>query len=161
MSELTAERLREVLGYDPETGLFRWRVRTSNVKVGDVAGCMRKDGYLIISINGRLHQAHRLAWLYVNGEWPPAEIDHIDGRRDFNAIANLREATHAENMHNRRKPQANNTTGYLGVSRYCGKFRALITLDRKLKHLGYFDTPEEAHAAYLEAKRRLHPFGMI
>lgn len=161
MTDLTVERLRELLDYDPDTGLFTWRVRTSKcVTVGAIAGCLDK-GYLRIQIDRRLHLAHRLAWLYITGDWPPAQIDHINGIRDDNRIANLRAATRAENMHNRRKPHSNTTSGYLGVSRYRGKFMAQIKLDGKSKFLGLFDTPEEAHAVYLEAKRRLHPYGTI
>ena len=161
MTELTAGRLRELLDYCPDTGVFTWKIRISNVKVGDVAGCLEKDGYLRIQIDSRLHFTHRLAWFYVTGEWPPDQIDHINGIRDDNRIANLRAATRSENGQNRRKPQANNTTGYLGVTRHRGKFLAKIRLDGKRKHLGLFTTPEEAHVAYLEAKRRLHPFGNL
>ena len=162
MKELTVERLREVLDYCPDTGVFTWKIRTnSRVKVGDVAGCLDKDGYLRIQIDSRLHFTHRLAWFYVTGEWPPDQIDHINGIRDDNRIANLRAATRSENGQNRRKPQANNTTGYLGVTRHRGKFLAKIRLDGKRKHLGLFNTPEEAHAAYLKVKREIHPFGTI
>ena len=160
--ELTAERLREVLNYDAETGIFTWLARTRNrVAVGDVAGSPDRYGYLRIKIDGRIHSAHRLAWLYVHGEWPKDQLDHINGIRTDNRITNLREATNAENGHNRRKPHSNNTTGYLGVKRDRGRFQALIRLDGKQRYLGLFDTPEAAHAAYLEAKRRLHPFGNL
>ena len=104
--ELTAERLREVLAYDPDTGVFTWKARTSpfsRVNVGDVAGNLRRDGYIEICVDGRKHQSHRLAWLYVYGEWPADQIDHINGIRTDNRIANLREANNAENHHNLRK----------------------------------------------------------
>ena len=116
MSDLTAERLREVLDYGPDTGVFTWKIRTnSRVKVGDVAGALRPDGYIQISIDGRLHRAHRLAWLYVTGESPPDQIDHINGVRDDNRIANLRLATSAENKQNLRRAKSRNKTGFLGV----------------------------------------------
>lgn len=161
MKELTAERLREVLDYDPDTGVFTRKVRTGNVKIGDVAGSFNGKGYIRIGIDGRLHRAHRLAWLYVTGEWPKDQIDHINGDRGDNRLANLREVNNAENQHNLRKARADNTTGFLGVSPRYGKFRAYIMVDGKNKHLGCFPTPEAAHAAYLEAKRGLHPFGTL
>lgn len=162
MTDLTVERLRELLDYDPDTGLFTWRVRTRNsVKFGDVAGCFSSTGYWQIQIDGRKHRAHRLAWLYVTGEWPTSDLDHINGIRDDNRIANLRAATRSENGQNQREPQSHNKVGYLGVHSHQGKFRAIIILDGKKKHIGCFPTPEAAHAAYLEAKRRLHPFGTI
>lgn len=162
MKELTAERLRELLDYDPDTGVFTRKVRTANnVQVGDVAGALRHNGYIQISIDGRLHLAHRLAWLYVTGESPPSEIDHINGVKNDNRIANLRLATSAENKHNQRKPHADNTTGFLGVTHRRGKFMAQIMVDGKKKFIGDFKNPEEAHAAYLKAKRQFHPFGTI
>ena len=161
MSELTAERVRELLHYDPETGVFLWRVRYQRVKIGDVAGCLHPDGYIRITISRRRFYSHRLAWLHVYGEWPTAEVDHINGSRSDNRLANLRAASHSENQHNRRKKQANNRSGFLGVWPYRGKFRASIKFDGKPLHLGTFPTPEEAHAAYVAAKRRLHPFGNL
>lgn len=86
---LTVERLRELLDYDPETGVFRWKEPRRKCRVGEVAGSLRKDGYVKIQVDGRFYQAHRLAWLCVYGVWPSA-IDHIDGNRANNAIANLR-----------------------------------------------------------------------
>ena len=164
MKDITAERLREVLDYDPATGVFTWKARTSpfsRVNVGDVAGGLKTKGYIRIKLDGRELLAHRLAWLYVNGEWPADQIDHISGIRTDNRIVNLRLATNAENQHNQRKPQADNTTGFLGVSPEYGKFKARIVVDGKNKHLGMFHTPEEAHAAYVDAKRKLHKFGTL
>ena len=154
---LTAERLRGIMDYDPEIGVFTRKVRTANcVRVGDVAGSFTSKGYIRIKIDGRLYFAHRLAWLYVHGEWPVDQVDHINGIKNDNRIVNLREGNNAENQHNQRKPQANNKTGLLGVAPSYGKFVAQITVDRKYRHLGTFPTPEEAHAAYLAAKRQLH-----
>ena len=162
MSDLTAERLREVLDYCPDTGVFTWKIRSNRrVKVGDVAGALRHNGYIQIGIDGCLHRAHRLAWLYVTGESPPSEIDHINCVKNDNRIANLRLATSAENKQNQSKAQKRNKAGFLGVSPHEGKFQAQIKVDGKKMHIGRFNTPEEAHAAYLEAKRRLHPFGTI
>lgn len=162
MKELTADRLREILAYDPETGVFTWKVRTANcVRVGDVAGSFDDKGYIKIKIDGRMHKAHRLAWLYVHGVWPKSGIDHVNSVRDDNRSANLREATQAENMQNERVSRSNNKTGFLGVAPSYGKFQAQIWVGGKKMHIGTFDTPEEAHAAYLAAKREFHPFGTI
>lgn len=157
---LTAERLREVLDYDPESGVFTWKVRTSNrVNVGDVAGAMLKTGYLSISIDGKLHRAHRLAWLHVHGAWPAADIDHVNGVRTDNRFANLRSATPSLNQQNLRSARGATASGLLGVYRTDKKhrpWRSSINVDGKDRHLGNFTSPEEAHAAYLAAKRRLH-----
>lgn len=159
---LTAERLREVLDYDPATGLFTRKVRTArNVQVGDVAGSLNGKGYICIRVDGRSHKAHRLAWLYVHGVWPQSGIDHINGIKDDNHIINLREATHSDNQQNLRKPHADNKIGLLGVSRSQGKFKAQIKVYGKVRTIGRFHTPEAAHAAYLKAKRQLHPFGTL
>jgi hypothetical protein len=162
--ELTAERLREVLSYDPDTGVFTRKVRTAqSVRVGDVAGTRHICGYWQINVFGALYLAHRLAWLYTNGEWPAAEIDHINGNRLDNRICNLRAATRHENGSNLRKPKSTNTSGYLGVtwSKQRRKWAAQITVNRKGRVIGFFEDPAEAGAAYLQAKRELHGFCTI
>ena len=158
-STLTAERLREVLHYDPETGIFTRLVRTAQrVQVGDTAGCKGLRGCLLIMVDRRLYQAHRLAWLYVHGVWPANHIDHIDGNPANNRIENLRDVSHSVNMQNMRKAKSTNkSTGVMGVYRIGKRFQAKIVVDRKVRHLGMFDTPELAHAAYLAEKRLHHP----
>lgn len=156
--DLTAESLREQLSYDPDTGLFCWRVRRRGIRRGrDVAGARKGLGYWHIRINYQLHMAHRLAWLYVNGEWPVGPLDHINGNPGDNRIANLRIATGAENSRNISK-HARNTSGLRGVDfrKGMGRWRATIMVDRKKMHLGYFDTAAEAARAYDEAASRLH-----
>ena len=157
-STLTAERLREVLDYDPETGVFVWRIRTSNcVKVGDVAGGLRLDGYFAIGLDGRTYLAHRLAWLWVHGHWPQYGIDHIDGDVENNRITNLRDVDQSTNMQNVKKACVNNkTSGLLGSHPSGKKWRAQITVGGKIHYLGTFDTQELAYAAYLGAKRLFH-----
>ncbi len=114
--ELTAEELRELLNYDQETGIFTRKVSTSNrVKVGAVAGCSGGDGYLLIMVQSRLYQAHRLAWLHTHGVWPKGQIDHINRDRSDNRIANLRDVTQKQNLQNRSK-SSTNTSGHPGVS---------------------------------------------
>jgi hypothetical protein len=155
---LTAERLRDLLDYDPETGAFRWRKAPRGRKSGDIAGSVSKvHGYREIGLDERLHLAHRLAWLYVHGRWPAHHIDHRDSNPTNNAIVNLREATHAENLHNRGK-SCNNSSGFKGVSLDSSrhKWRAEIMKDRKRVFLGRFADKETAAAAYASAAGRLH-----
>lgn len=161
-TDLTPERLREVLDYDPETGLFRWKnMRHVFVKPGDVAGTLEPRGYIRIGIDGEIHKAHRLAWLYVHGVWPAHYIDHINCIKDDNRIANLRDATDHINAQNIRTPNARNISGQIGVHRTTSrgkpwKWRARITIEGKRVLIGDFNTPEEAGAAYLAAKRKHH-----
>jgi hypothetical protein len=157
---LTAERLRELLDYEPETGVFRWAVDRGpgRPRVGDAAGSAdaTKDGRIIIKIAGRKHKAHRLAWLSVTGAWPVGEIDHRDGNPANNAWANLREATRAENARNSKRP-AHNRSGFKGVRpKPNGRWEAFITKDSRWITLGRFPTAEEAHAAYVAAAHEHH-----
>ena len=158
--ELTAERLRELLDYNPHTGEFVWRVSCRGTKAGDIAGSSGSEGRRHIIIGYARFKAHRLAWLYVHGVWPKGLIDHINGIPFDNRIANLREASMSENLCNQRRAHTNNKTGILGVQwkKDRNKFRARIVIAGKEKHLGYFDTKEKAQEAYLSAKQELHPF---
>lgn len=150
---LTAERLRELLAYDPEAGKFVRLVRTStSVQIGDEAGYIRPVGYRAISVDGKVYLAHRLAWLHVYGCWPSEHIDHIDGNPDNNRIANLREASQPQNNANTKRKK-NNKSGFNGVSWYkpTRKWVAYCRVNGRSKNLGYFDTPAAAHAAYVDA----------
>ena len=154
-NELTAEKLRELLHYEPETGIFTWKIsNSSRVKVGDVAGCLNGDGYLQIRVQSRPHKAHRLAWLYVYGSWPKDQIDHINRNRPDNRIANLREVSRKQNNQNKSKP-SNNTSGHPGVywHKQNSKWRARIKQHQKNIHLGYFTDIEEAVAARKAAEK--------
>ena len=156
---LTQERLKELLSYDPETGVFVWVGPTSNkIKIGAVAGTPRLDGYQIINIDCKKYFAHRLAWLYITGAFPSDQIDHIDRNPANNRFANLRAVTGSENSHNAKKRQ-DNTSGFKGVYFYKTnkKWMARITLNNVTKYLGTFPTPEEASVAYLAAQRIYHP----
>lgn len=166
--ELTAERAREVLSYDPETGEFTWLARSGADPVtkgwntryaGSKAGATDSAGCRQIAIDGKAHLAHRLAWLMVHGRWPREQIDHINGRRNDNRLINLREASRAENAQN-IGPNRRNKVGFLGVSRNekLGKWVAFIGLNKKNRYLGSFETAEGARDAYLAAKRELHVF---
>lgn len=169
MTDLTQERLRKSLTYDPKTGIFIWRrrngsspnVRAWNTKFANKsAGTMTKprgDGlrYLQIHIKGKCHLAHRLAWLYMTGEWPRNQTDHEDGDGLNNRWKNLRDATGMQNQAN-RGVQPNNISGYKGVSfrKSSGRYLARIGVRKKIMHLGSFDTPHDAHAAYMAAARK-------
>lgn len=152
---VVAPDVRDYLEYDAETGAFTWRARRSNrVPAGSSAGSVDAGGYIIIPINGQNYKAHRLAWLYVNGEWPDGQLDHINGAKTDNRIANLRIATPAENAANRSR-RSNGRSGLKGVS-WCnrnGRWLASIRHHGRNRHLGYFDDPNEAHAAYADAAR--------
>lgn len=116
-----------------------------------------KNGYRVIRIDDALYLAHRLAWFYVTGNWPANQIDHINGVRDDNRFSNLREATNLQNAHNRKYNR--NKSGFQGVRKENSKWLAEIKINYKAVRLGLFNTPEEAHCAYLIAKRQHHPFG--
>lgn len=156
------ESIVQLLTYDPETGSIAWRVRGASRRLSKVAGNARKDGYidLDITVDGvRIRpKAHRIAWLLHYGQWPEGVIDHINGVRNDNRIANLRDVTHKVNMENRSPIAPCNKTNLLGVVTLPdGRgFRSLISTDGKEIHLGVFDTAAEAHAAYLGAKKVLH-----
>lgn len=150
---LSWERLTEVLNYEPSTGLFRWKKRTSNrVAVGGVAGSLNPDGYIEIRVDGSLYLAHRLAFFYQTKSWPSEIVDHENLNRSDNRWDNLREATHSQNHANQTIP-ANNTSGFKGVVWYkrdqC--WRAQIKVNGSMLHLGYFDDAEAASEAYNSA----------
>jgi len=126
------------------------------VKAGAVAGYVGNDGYVRIRASGTRFLAHRLAWFYVHGTWPVGEIDHINGDRSDNRIANLRDVSRLTNRQNMRRAQADNRSGLLGVSLANNRCKASIRSGGKNHHLGYFSSPEAAHAAYVAAKRQRH-----
>lgn len=147
-------RLKELLQYDPETGVFTWKRRRGAKRA--TAGCYNRLGYRLIGVDYDLHMAHRLAWLYVHGEWPPSHIDHINGDPSDNRIANLRLATQSQNGANARL-RSDNTSGYKGAYWFkpVKRWMSSICKDGKQVHLGYFDTAEQAHAAYMNAAKEM------
>lgn len=158
MSILTVDRLREVLSYNPTTGVFVWLVSTAHrITVGDIAGCLDGYGYLAIRVDGRLYKAHRLAWLYVTGEWPSGQIDHCNCVPADNRITNLREASQSQNCANTHR-RRHNKSGFKGVGwdREGQKWTARIRYKSRTFWLGRHETPEAAHAAYVEAAMRIH-----
>jgi hypothetical protein len=154
--------LKEVLNYDPLTGIFTWKVSGSGRRIGKIAGGI-DDGYNKIKVNNKLYKGHRLAWLYVYGTWPMADIDHINGQRADNRIANLRDVSRTHNCQNQYLPHKESSSGVLGVTwhKRMGRFQAGITVDGKRLHLGTFKDSGEAHNAYLKAKQQYHPLAQI
>lgn len=151
MTQLTSEQLKQVLTYDPVTGVF---IRNST---NNVAGKNRKRGYIEIEVHKKWYRAHRLAWLYVYGEWPVQDIDHADRNKENNAISNLRYLTPSQQCQNTNMSPLN-TSGYRGVhlDNNSGKWRARIRVNNVKYNLGSYDTPEEAYQAYLGAAAICH-----
>lgn len=148
-STLTVEQARKCFSYDPETGCLTKLIQIDRSKLR----------YRTVKIGGQVYPEHHIVWLLCKGRWPDRFIDHINGDPSDNRIENLREVTHGENMQNRRRAQKNNkSSGLLGASmRANGKWDARISVKGKNLYIGCFDTAEEAHQAYLSAKRVLHP----
>lgn len=147
---LTQAELKSILSYDEITGIFTWLTRTSNrIKIGATAGARHNAGYVSIGINGELYLAHRLAWLYVHGNFPEDEIDHINGDRGNTSFANLRAATHQENICNTGM-YSHNTSGYRGVTwrKDTNKWQAQVKEGSKHIALGCYETAELASEAY-------------
>ena len=150
-------RLRQLLSYDSETGVFTWKINIGKrIRAGSVAGTTHHSGYNCIIIERSHYTAHRLAWLYFYGEWPSGVIDHINGDKFDNRISNLRDVSRSVNQQNRRKAAKNSKTGMLGVSQAGSVFVANIMVDGKTVRLGRYETAELAHAAYVNAKRQHH-----
>jgi len=147
--------VRKVLSYDKDTGVLTWKERVAiRVMIGKPAGSLNNYGYIKVTLKGKQYMAHRLAWLLHTGQWPRQVIDHINGNPSDNRIINLRDISHADNLMNTTKP-TKNKSGYRGVS-WQGwnnnAWKARIGSNGKKVFLGYFKTPELAHAAYLAAK---------
>jgi len=155
--ETFRNRVLDLLNYDPETGVFTWKVSTRNRVAGSIAGYLNKHGYIRIDIDGKYYQAPSLVWLIVTGSNPIAEIDHIDNDKVNNKLSNLREASRSQNEIN-IGVKHNNKSGYLGVSWVDrkSKWLAQVTRDKVRYHVGWFDDPREAAIARDKAAIRLH-----
>lgn len=138
-------------------GLLFWRCHVSDkVRAGSLAGSLRGDGYVLVKYKQHRMLAHRAAWAITYGQWPAGNIDHINGIRDDNRIANLRVVDQRTNIQNLRSAKSNSRTGILGAFVDKKRFSSRIVVNGKCIRLGTFATAEEAGAAYIEAKRRLH-----
>lgn len=153
-SGVTAEFLRENLAYEPATGVFLWKKRGPGRTLGRGLGTKVWAGYLTMKVNGEVWLAHRLAWLYIHGEWPVGSIDHIDGNRSNNAIANLRIATAAQNA--ARRPTTRKLSPSRGVFPHGPGFVARLHHAGKRYYLGYFPTADAAKAAYEAKAKEIH-----
>ena len=153
---ITQEELKKIVNYNPETGIFTWNISKQGIKFGKVAGGIKDTGYVRIKLNGKLYPAHRLAWIYMYGEYPNI-IDHINGKRDDNRICNLRQCSTSQNQWN-QKLSKNNTSGSKNVSwiKSRNKWRVQIKVNNIPKHIGYFDDFEFATFVAEEARDKYH-----
>jgi hypothetical protein len=152
---ITSDELLQLLAYDPQTGVFTWRVTMSSRAIRGAKAGTRNGGYVQLKINKRIYQAHRLAWLYVHGEWPPEFIDHINGDPGDNRIENLRLATSSQNLANSRR-RRDNAAGVKGVcwNKRDARWRAQIRINGKKTYLGSFTEIKDAAAAYRSAAEK-------
>jgi hypothetical protein len=153
--KLRLSYLRSILNYDPSTGLFTWKESRGSVAKGSLAGSLYNNGYISIMIDGLAYGAHRLAWLYVYGQFPKEEVDHKDGVRHNNCISNLREATSRQNCIN-SKVKKTSSSGVKGVSFISGKWVARIKLGNSNIYIGRYDTIQEAQKAYENKAIEIH-----
>jgi hypothetical protein len=152
---ITQTELKALLHYDPDTGIFVRRVGNHGCIAGTTAGTTTLKGYRQICLFYKLYLAHRLAWLYVYGNFPKDQIDHINGAKSDNRICNIRESTSGENLRNQGKKGCN-TTGYKGVSVCKKRYRAKAIFEKKRYHLGLYKTPEQASKAYQAFAKKHH-----
>lgn len=165
LTDLTAAKVRRTFTYDPDEGLLRWKNdagRYGRIPAGTVAGRIHEEGYRYVMVDGKQYRASRIIWLYMTGKWPPVQVDHEDTDPGNDKWGNLRLATGSQNKANSRKYRKNGEASALpkGVQavqkRRSIRYRAIATKDGVREHLGYFDTPELAHAAYLKRSEELH-----
>ena len=153
---ITLSELKNLYDFDPGTGVFSRRISTTRAKAGSF-GSVNDQGYVVLFLNGCSVRGHRTAWFYFYGEWPKSNLDHINGNRSDNRICNLREASHQQNMKN-RKIRLDNSCGYKGVgpNKHCKTWRARITVNGRPINIGHFKSKEEARDAYIEAAKKYH-----
>lgn len=160
MKSISAEAVRNLLTYDQETGVFTWRSARGRAAAGSKAGTKHGRGYVQIRISGRNYFAHRLAWLYISGQMPSAEIDHINGVTSDNRICNLRHVSHQSNQRNMARYRSNRS-GITGVSfdRGMRKWVSSISTNEGRKVLGYFSDKDDAAQARKDAEsnNEYHP----
>ena len=155
-SLFTQKELQEILDYNSNTGVFMWRKQRRGIKTNVPLGTDNGFGYLRITVLGKSYYAHRLAWFYMQNEWPD-QIDHINGKKSDNRLENLRNVTVQQNNQNKLKAQKNSDSKVLGVSwhKKASKWQAHICIYKERKYLGLFKSVEEAYKAYLKEKERI------
>lgn len=153
---LTQSRLRDLLCYDPDTGLFTWRVkRGGKATAGSIAGASDVHGYIVIRLDGVLYKAHRLAWYHTHGAWPAKNLDHINRIKSDNRIKNLRPVDQSLNMHNANRKAGESGTVGIAWDRGRRKWCARVKIDYATKFLGRFDTKAAAVKARKDAVKKI------
>lgn len=162
LGPLNQERLMQFFAYNADTGVFTFKTRHGGVDIGQSAGSVCRRGYIYISIDGKKFAAHRLAWLYVYGEFPHNEVDHINRVKSDNRICNLRAVTRLENRQN-ITAYRNNTSGFKGVTWHKAgkKWCAQIQVSGKNRHLGLYKNIEDAKRSYIKAAAELHKYNSV
>lgn len=160
---ITVERLRELVHYDPCTGVFTWLQDRGPRHAGEQAGTITKQGYRQLALDRSQYRANRMAVLYMTGELPKGQVDHINGDRLDDRYENLRDVSHGANQENRKRAASNNKSGLLGVFfvKRTSRWTARIRKGGKDHYIGYFDSAEEAHEAYIAKKREVHPHSTL
>lgn len=153
--------LIKFVSYNHLSGELRWEKKPNrNISIGTLIGKPNSWGHWCFSFRGKTLMVHRVAWRLFHGKWPDHQIDHINGNKSDNRIANLRDVTQFVNMQNQTRPHKGNTAGRLGVTysrhRKANPWRAMIKVNGKNISLGSYSNPDDAHAAYLKAKRTIH-----
>lgn len=159
MSDMTYEVASSLLDLDPETGHLYWKRPVRKSLEGRPAGCVNSRGYVVVQVRGVLYLAHRVVWLLAHGVSPSFDVDHINGIRSDNRPDNLRDVPRERNNQNIRGAYSSSSTGLLGAyqNRRRNCYQSSIHVEGRTVYLGQFKTAEEAHAAYMKAKRELHP----
>lgn len=158
ITQALTERMKDFWNYDPETGEFTWKVNHGRVKAGELAGAVQESGKIQLNLEGVRYYAHRVVWAFKHGECSgDIEIKHINGVGIDNRLSNLKAVTHRENAAFSKR-YSNNSTGYRGVSwhKQHKRYHASIRINGKLKSLGYYKCPQEAHKAYCEARQTIN-----
>jgi hypothetical protein len=154
-------QLTQLLHYDPQTGVLKWKLAGRNGAHGRAGYFHKGMRRWFVTINAKQHLASRIAWFLMTKDWPRGQIDHKNGNCEDDRFSNLRDGTSRQNQQNQRRPHVNNKSGFLGVSLHKGRWRATIKIHGKYRQLGYYNSPEIAHMAYVEAKRQFHEFGEL
>lgn len=147
--------LMQMLWYEPNTGQLFWTDAAHKSVRGKQAGTLNR-GYIVVMYKAKFYKAHRLAWLLTHGTWPKHSIDHINGNKSDNRLANLRDVDDTRNQQNRFSARVDSQSGLMGASPYRNRWKSQIRINGEVKYLGVYDTPELAHAAYIQAKKQHH-----